>query len=222
MSLIAELLPGSVAVVTAESGDELRPLLPGEGGLVADAVPSRRAEFTAGRTCARAALRRLGLPEQAILADDRRAPLWPTGVVGSITHCAGFTAAAVAWRRDIATLGIDTEPLGELDDADAAIVATTAERQRASDQLGTDAGRLLFSAKESIYKAWHQLTRRWLEFHDVTVSVTRGGTFTVVPGQHLDVADHAVLSTLRGRFAFGTEHVFTAVHMPNEAAWGDD
>ena len=137
----------------------------------------------------REALRRLGLPEQAILADDRRAPLWPTGVVGSITHCAGFTAAAVAWRRDIATLGIDTEPLGELDDADAAIVATTAERQQASDHSARMPDGSCSAPRSRSTRHGIQLTRRWLDFDDVTVSVTRGGTFAVVPGQHLDSAD---------------------------------
>ena len=205
--MIVTLLPDVVAVVAAQSGDESQPLFPGEEFLVANAVPSRRAEFTAGRTCARAALRSLGLPDVAILADERRAPLWPDGVVGSITHGAGLTAAAVAWRRDIGMLGIDVEQAGDLDD-DAAIVVTPEEHQRASNELGTDAGRVLFSAKESVYKAWYPATGRWLDFHDVVVTIKRDGSFTV------DADDRVILTSLRGRFAITADHVFTAVHAP--------
>jgi 4'-phosphopantetheinyl transferase EntD len=212
--LIATLLPNVVAVVTAQPGDESRPLLPGEEFLVAGAVPSRRAEFTAGRACARAALRAIGLPEVPILADQRRAPQWPDGVVGSITHGAGCTAAAVARRRDIAMLGIDVEQAGDLHEDDAALIVTAEEHQRASEGLGTDAGRVLFSAKESIYKAWYPSTGRWLDFHDVVVTLEPAGSFTVEPGAHLDDHDQAVLAALRGRFVCTADRVFTAVHSP--------
>ena len=199
-------------MVTAQPGDESRSLFPGEELLVANAVALRRGEFTAGRTCARAALRALGLPAVAILADERRAPLWPDSVVGSITHGAGFTAAAVALRRDVAMLGIDVEQAGDLDEDEAAIIVTPAEHEQASEELGADAGRVLFSAKESIYKAWYPATGRWLDFHDVVVMIERGGSFTVEPGSHLDPDDRGMLAAARGRFAVDAEHVFTAVH----------
>jgi 4'-phosphopantetheinyl transferase EntD len=207
--LIAALLPDTVAVVTAQPGDEQRPLFTDEERFVANAVPSRRAEFAAGRACGRAALRALGLPEVAILADERRAPLWPDGVVGSITHCAGFTAAAVAMRRDVAMLGIDAERRGALDDAE--LVLAAGERRRAAAVLGADADMVLFSAKESIYKAWYPATGRWLDFHDVTLAVGHDGSLTVEPGAHVDAA---VLAGLRGRFAITADHVFTALHLP--------
>jgi 4'-phosphopantetheinyl transferase EntD len=208
--LIDALLPDTVAVVTGQPGDELRPLFPGEERLVASAVPSRRAEFAAGRACARAALRMLGVTEAAILADEQRAPRWPDGVVGSITHCGGFTAAAVALRRDVALLGIDAELRGALDDTE--LVVSDGERRRAAAVLGADADRVLFSAKESIFKAWYPATGRWLDFLDVAVAVERDGTFTVEPGEHLSPGDRALLTGLRGRFAVDAQRVFTAVH----------
>ena len=210
--MIDTLLPDAVVVVTAEPADEQRPLFPGEEARVAIAVPSRRAEFAAGRASARAALRTLGVSETAILADERRAPLWPDGTVGSITHCAGFTAAAVASRRDIAMLGIDAEPRGDLDDAD--LVLSDGERRRAAALLGADADRLLFSVKESVYKAWYPATGRWLDFRDVAVAVERDGSFTVEPGEHLTPDDRTLLARLRGRYVLTSEHVFTAVHTP--------
>ena len=164
--------------------------------------------------CTRRAARALGVPEAPILADRRRAPQWPNGVVGSITHAAGLTAAAATLRRDVAMLGIDVEDAGELDAADSELVATAGERRRAAALLGTDAGRVLFSAKESIYKAWYPATARWLDFHDVTVAVERGGTFTVEPRPHLSADDRTVLAALRGHFGISASHVFTAVHRP--------
>lgn len=70
----------------------------------------RQREFATARSCARTALARLGVPPVPVLASPRGAPRWPAGVVGSITHCDGYRAAAVAYTRDVVSLGIDAEP----------------------------------------------------------------------------------------------------------------
>jgi 4'-phosphopantetheinyl transferase EntD len=209
---LAALVPRSVAVVTAgaEAGD--RPLLHGEERFVQSAGAARRRGFASGRACARDALRQLGYPDQAILADEHRAPVWPDGIVGSITHCAGFTAAAVARRVDVAMLGIDAEPISSLDDDVAAHVASVHERERASEELGIDGSLVLFSAKEAVYKAWYPVTRRWLDFDAVVVSVDRAGTFDVRPRADLAADDQRVLAALRGRFAVTSTLVLTAVY----------
>ena len=89
--MIADILPAAAAA--AESlGPEPEPdprLFPAEEALVRTADPRRRAEFTAGRACARTALARLGLPTAPVLAGRAGEPRWPAGVTGSITHCAG-------------------------------------------------------------------------------------------------------------------------------------
>ena len=66
------------------------------------------------RTCARIALGRLGLPPAPLLSGPKREPLWPDGVVGSITHCDGYRAVAVARADQLASIGIDAEPHAEL------------------------------------------------------------------------------------------------------------
>ena len=71
-------------------------LFPEEEALVAGAVTKRREEFAAGRNAARAALAGLGPPPCPLLRAGRRAPAWPQGIVGSITHCSGFCCAVVA------------------------------------------------------------------------------------------------------------------------------
>lgn len=90
-------------------GEEVVDPFEEEARLVASAAPSRCAELLSGRACAHRAMRVLGAPEVPIGRDDRR-PVWPDGFVGSITHCAGYRAAAVARDEDVFTIGIDAEP----------------------------------------------------------------------------------------------------------------
>ena len=130
--MIADILPPAVA--TAESAGpepEREPgprLFPAEEAVVRTAGPRRRAEFTAGRACARAALAALGLPAAPVLAGRAGEPRWPAGVTGSITHCAGYRACAAARIADVAAIGIDAEPDAGLPAGLIELVAGQAER----------------------------------------------------------------------------------------------
>ena len=104
-------------------------------------------------------------------------------MVGSITHCAGYRAGAVAWRRDVRALGLDAEPHGPLPDGVLNTVASAAEQTRLAELAAADTGvhwdRLLFSAKESVYKAWFPLTGQWLGFDGAAIDFDPGsGEFT--------------------------------------------
>jgi 4'-phosphopantetheinyl transferase EntD len=144
---------------------------------VAGAVPARRAEFAAGRAAAREAMAALGVEPVAVPVGARRMPVWPLGVVGSITHCSGLVAAAVAWAADIAALGIDAEPAAPLPADVLDAVATPAERGALDGEL---AGTIVFCAKEAFYKCWSALDGAVLEFHDVEVAFD-AATFAAVP-----------------------------------------
>lgn len=164
-------------------------LYPQEAAAVANAVDSRRREFATVRGCARRALARLGRPPAPIPPGPDRAPVWPDGVVGSMTHCAGYRACALAEARAIATLGIDAEPDGPLPDGVLPRVADAAEREHldafSRRVPAVHADRLLFCAKEAVYKAWFPLAHRWLGFEDAEVTIDPGGTFTArlrIPG----------------------------------------
>ena len=104
------LLPPAAVVVEAFSDDPGDLPFAGEEHLITDAVNGRRREFVTARRCARQALTALGLPATAIPAGPDRQPQWPSGVAGSITHCPGYRAAAVAMGTEVASLGIDAEP----------------------------------------------------------------------------------------------------------------
>ncbi|HTA97761.1 MAG TPA: 4'-phosphopantetheinyl transferase superfamily protein [Solirubrobacteraceae bacterium] len=172
--MIEEILPGQVAAVEArdDSAEEL--LFGEEQALLEGAIDKRRREFATGRMCARSALRQLGHPASAILPGSRGEPLWPEGVVGSITHCDGYRAAAVARSSEILTVGIDAEPHAQLPDGVLEQIARAEElavlRRLCSEEPRLHWDRLLFSAKESVYKACYPLSRRWLGFEQVSIA----------------------------------------------------
>ncbi len=215
--LIEEILPADVAAVEAFDDPPEAVLHPAEAPAVTSAVDVRRREFTTGRHCARRALARLGLAEVAIPVGPNREPRWPAGVVGSITHCAGYRAAAVALDRHLASVGIDAEPHARLPDGVLDLVALPDERTRlellAGSRPGVHWDRLLFSAKESVYKAWYPVAGRWLGFEDAEM-VIEADTFTArlrVPGP--DVGG-VPLRTLPGRWLVRDGLVLTAVALP--------
>jgi len=151
-------------------------LLPEEAANLGNVAPIRRQEFAAGRRCARLALARLGIPIFPLLRGPNREPLWPEGISGSITHCRGYAAAVAAPREQIATIGIDAEPHEALPNGVFPMVALPAEVSQiaAAAGAGLHWGRLLFSIKESVYKAWFPLARDWLGFKDAHVTIAPG------------------------------------------------
>jgi len=184
--MIERLVPAAVATAEHFGEPDDAPLFPAEQERIARAVDKRRREFSSARWCARQAMAQLGVPAAAVLPGESGAPQWPTGVVGSMTHCEGYRAAALGRAQTVRTIGIDAEPHGRLPDGVLRAVSLPEERdwlQAASAGLHWD--RLLFSAKESTYKAWFPLTGRWLGFEDARIRFDPTGTFTatfLVPG----------------------------------------
>jgi 4'-phosphopantetheinyl transferase EntD len=192
--VIEEILLPAVAAAE-EFGD--RPdavLFPEEEAVIGRAVEKRRREFTTGRACARAALARLGQPPVAILPGERGSPGWPPGIVGSITHCAGYRAAAVARASQVLAIGLDAEPDLPLPGGVLDVISLAAERASLADLARSAPGpnwdRMLFCAKESVYKAWFPLTGRWLGFEQAHITLDpAAGAFTarlLVPGPEVD------------------------------------
>ncbi|MGH9703714.1 MAG: 4'-phosphopantetheinyl transferase family protein [Candidatus Acidiferrales bacterium] len=149
--------------------------MPEEAAALGHVSEGRLHEYALSRTCARRALSALGFPTSPILSGSKREPLWPAGIVGSITHCKGYCAAAVARKVDFATVGIDAEIHAELPEGVINTVALPEELEQIR-ALRTPAraihwDRILFSAKESIYKAWYPIEKKWLGFKDVLLTL---------------------------------------------------
>lgn len=173
--MIEEILPSAVAVV--DTREELLDveLFPAELAALGRAVEKRRHEFITARACARQALERLEVAPCAIVNGERGQPLWPRGVVGSITHCAGYRACAAAREAQVMGVGIDAEPHAPLPDGVLGQIARAEERPRLARLAGAQPAihwdRLLFCAKEAIYKVWFPLAACWLGFEDATLTI---------------------------------------------------
>lgn len=219
--MIGAILPPDVAAVSV-FGD-LSPregcaLFPAETAAIARAVARRRAEFTTVRLCARRAMEQLGLPPAPLLPGKRGAVSWPDGVTGSMTHCAGFRAAAVARTEATVSLGIDAEPNGPLPDGVLEVVSLPRERaglaELSRQRPEVHGDRLLFSAKESVFKTWYPLTRRELDFTEAELDFDPAGTFSarlLVPGPEVAGRRHGTFS---GRWTVGHGFVVTAIALP--------
>jgi 4'-phosphopantetheinyl transferase EntD len=205
------LFPPSVVVVTRDELTEEPVLLPEERGFLTRAVPTRLLEFTRGRGCARAALARLGCAPHAIAVGEQREPVWPAGYLGSITHCQGHCAAAVARREPqaadvVAGLGLDVELAQPLSDDVTRMVCGDRELEwiGRNHPHGGPWPRLVFSAKESVYKCLFPLTHHFLDFQDVELVFVDESRFAVrIPS--LPAAE----SQLSGRYALRAGFILT-------------
>jgi 4'-phosphopantetheinyl transferase EntD len=160
----------SVAFTLVSEADlndfQLHPL---EQEALGDAVsPKRRQDFILGRAAARKSLAAIGFPVVSpVLRGEQREPLWPVGVVGSISHSGSYGVAVAAWQQDIPALGIDIQKVEERYTDE--LIARFADPDefdwvRSDPAKRTERAVKLFSAKESIFKALYVLRRVWFAF----------------------------------------------------------
>ncbi|MFD0267982.1 4'-phosphopantetheinyl transferase [Streptomyces sp. NPDC127106] len=178
--MIETLVPAEASASESFGPDGSAVLYPEEAALVAGALNERREEFTTVRGCARRALAALGLPPAPVLPGKRNVPRWPAGVVGSMTHCSGYRAAVLARDTDLMAVGIDAEPHRPL--PRGVLEATALPEELAWARTPSVGGapfhrdRLLFSAKEAVYKTWFPLVGTELDFEEAVISFREDGT----------------------------------------------
>lgn len=192
--MLDQVIPACAVGVEAFDDAGAGPLLGEEREAIRRAVPIRVAEYTTVRHCARRALGRLGIAPVPIVRGPGGAPIWPDTVVGSMTHCLGYRAAAVARETDLLGLGIDAEPDLPLPEGTLDVVSSADERTHiAGLPAGPAWDRLLFCVKESVYKVWSPLMRSWLDFSDATVTFEGDGTATArLSGRPLVVGQRVI------------------------------
>jgi 4'-phosphopantetheinyl transferase EntD len=210
------LFPASVVVAVADARTSRKRGLPEEEEAVRHATDARQREFRAGRACAREALSAFGLHHALLRVGATRAPLWPSGFVGSITHCEGVCAAAVARTDLLASLGMDMERRGRVDRNLRERLAAPTEIARwtqAFDGCEQDALTLLFSAKESVYKCLSPLLGRFLDFREVDLAPgERSDCFRMRSCTHMPGLA-ALADRVHGRFARGDRYLFSAAFL---------
>jgi 4'-phosphopantetheinyl transferase EntD len=210
---VNDLFPDGVVFVQADDALAAEPLRPEEAAQATRMGPARRREYALGRACARRALAALGIPDEPLLRGPDRAPQWPAGIIGSLTHTDGFCAAAVARQGSMLALGLDAEsaPL-----SGRAAHRVLDEQERAQlDALASPPAQgfatLAFSAKESLYKALQPLCGRKLVFGDAAIEIDPGTrTFQIT----LRARGEGALppgTRIEGRYAVTPRCVLTSV-----------
>ena len=137
------------------------------------AVDKRKIDFITGRICASQALSALDSARDwpAVAMNSERLPVWPAGVVGSITHTEGFSSAYIGRAEDFQSLGIDAEKIMPLAQAEKikATICFDAERELVGSDLATSVS-LIFSAKESLFKCLYPLVKMNFGFLDAQLN----------------------------------------------------
>ncbi|MCP4907609.1 MAG: 4'-phosphopantetheinyl transferase superfamily protein [bacterium] len=173
------LLPAEIRTAIAPIGDEVAELLAGERELIERSVASRRREFAVGRVLARQLLEKFGHSSFPILREEgERLPAWPSGIIGSISHSGDLCMAAVGEASRFQGVGVDLEPDEPVQQEIERAVLKDHEHDWVSDAGADERGRrcrMVFSAKEAVYKAFYPTTRTFWSFQDVLMSIDLEG-----------------------------------------------
>ena len=130
------------------------------------AVDKRKVEYLAGRLCAKEALLNLGYPNYIPSMGAKREPLWPNGVVGSISHSNGMAIAMVANSETISAIGIDLEK--RIDKPSPGLIKQICSpsewEQRDTKHTDAESLTIIFSSKEALYKALYPRVGKFFGF----------------------------------------------------------
>lgn len=201
-ALRAVRFPDGLGWAVREATHDPDQLFPEERAAVAKAIPTRVAEFAGGRSAARAAMARLGLPPSAIPARPDRAPVWPAGVIGSISHAGPVCLAVVGRRDDWEVIGVDLEPDRPMAAELVPEIASPEELAALAPLPETNAATRIFSAKEAAYKAQYPVTGALFGFDAMQANLQIGrmnmaknvglGRGAALPMWQLLVAKHVI------------------------------
>ena len=213
---LASILPSDVKVAGVPIDSAHEDMFAVERLVISRAVDKRRREFSAGRAYARLALAAWGCPPQPIPVSANRVPLWPKGYVGSISHSNDLCAAVVAKTEVYAALGLDIESAAPLP-VDLQDMICRREEQFCRSIPGCDLAKLLFVAKEAVFKAYYPLTGIFLDFHDVVIEVDSANTSfeaTLIDHEKRHVSANRPLV---GRFGALDAHIVAVVTIARAA-----
>ena len=210
---LASLFPAAVVVaeLTTEASTDV--LTESELKSISHCAKKRIQDFTRGRACAHEALRQLGFTNFSVLSGEKREPLWPAEIVGSITHTTGFAAAVAARQSQIQSLGIDCEVVESVGRDLWERICTPAEQARLALLPEAEAQKqaaLIFAAKEAFYKCQFPLSRQWVGFEDVSI-VVEAESWRVVAENPLPVATPWI-EKLVGRYEFRERWVIAGIY----------
>lgn len=204
-TVIEKLFPPGVGSFYSEDLPASAALFPEEAAATSGMVDKRLNEFLHGRYCARAAMSILGIAPAAIPKGADRAPLWPEGLAGSISHTGTAAAAAVTRVDSFRSIGLDMETSAPLTSDVIDMICRPTENP---DKDGTR-GKLLFSIKESIYKCLYPLTHTYIDFLEMEVQCQMD-TQQFIAVSHCASCPSELTKQLEGRFVIESGYVISA------------
>lgn len=219
---LLQVVPKGVGVGVTDPRETYAAPFPEEAAAVARASAGRVREFAAGRAAIRLAMSELGCPAVAVPNGEDRAPRWPVGLTGSLSHCDRACIALVASSRSMRALGIDVEPNEALEPDLWPTICSVTERAWLSAQPAAERGRLarlIFSAKECIYKLQYQVSRTLIGFEALEVTPDLDiGQFEATLTE--DVPGFGAGTCFHGRFAATSDVIVTTGALPQGPRWG--
>lgn len=192
--------------------------LPAEQAYLRNCAPRRRQEFIGCRYFARILLESLGSESTAIARGERGEPIWPTDFVGSISHTGSACFIAVGPAARFESVGVDIDTNVDLDPGIVEQICTRKEIQGLESAIGltvpVSLSKLLFCAKESIFKCMYPVTGEYWEFNWVEVSIDPvdcSFVASLAPGQ--SPKRGARLDHLIGRFYHDADHILCLCYL---------
>lgn len=181
-------------------------------------VIKRQAEYLAGRFAASIILQRLHIPICNIPIGKNRSPIWPQGIVASISHNNSTALCIAAFDNHYQYLGIDIESKLSLEvvkEIKKNIINSNEEDilQNVKNNLSfTDAFTLVFSAKESLFKAIYPEVNSYFDFSaaELINLCNKTKQFQLVLLQDLSLKLKAG-TQFNGKFYFDDNHVITLI-----------
>jgi 4'-phosphopantetheinyl transferase EntD len=215
-SLLQSQFSARVVVRQRTIADHFQDLHPLEQNHVKKAVQKRRNEFSTGRVCAHLALTALGKPTTPLLAGDKREPLWPEGIIGSISHSANCCIAAVSDDPALLSIGLDVEKNEAISASIRDMIALPEEIEALANYKDDPRlWKLIFSAKESVYKCLFPLLHQWIGFKQARLNFDfHQGTFSAQLDPSLSIPER-FSSAMHGRFLLSDDYLFTCLEIRN-------
>lgn len=178
--------------------------------VISNAFPKRKAEYLAGRICAKNSLLELGLKNQ-VLPSSNREPIWPEKIIGSISHSKNIAISIVTDKTFCSGVGVDVEDLVKDNEylGMLPLIFSEFELIEYQNQINADFFTLIFSAKESFYKAVYSSVKVFIEFHALRLVTIEASLLTFEIQKNLN-AKYQIGTRIFVRFMFLNDgHVLT-------------
>ncbi len=215
--MINSILPNNIACeIIYDSFDQVNVHID-EILAIQQASPDRIIEFLNGRNTAHLALNKLKfINNSPILIGKNREPLWPENTIGSITHCLGYCAAAVAYKKNIIGIGIDAELNSKINKNIIPTTQTPIEQSRNIKlQLSHHdvcINKIVFSAKESTFKFIYPFIQHYISFNDIEIHLNTETKSFSISFIKKELYSKFMNSKIIGKFDYNDTHIVTSVY----------